>query len=152
MAKSWCQTSHQIIQFGQGFQNLLTHQLPVFYLQINWKGCPSPSFYILWGSEFITYLPKCLPQTPFNRNCSTKHMWWNPTKCRTQQRNSMVCLDLSAAFDTVNHTILKTVMEYYFSLEDTALQWLRLYVSDRQFSVQIGNSFSQMLTINFSVP
>ena len=28
----------------------------------------------------------------------------------------MVCLNLTAAFDTVNHIILKTVMEYYFGL------------------------------------
>ena len=34
---------------------------------------------------------------------------------------AMVCLDLSAAFGTVNHTILKTVMEHYFGLKDTAL-------------------------------
>ena len=64
----------------------------------------------------------------------------------------MVSLDLSAAFDTVNHTILKTVMENYFGLKDTVLQWLSSYVSDRQFSVQVGNSFSQTHIINFSVP
>ena len=38
------------------------------------------------------------------------------------KRTTMVCLDLSTAFDTVNHTILKTVMEHYFSLKDTAVQ------------------------------
>ena len=65
---------------------------------------------------------------------------------------AMVCLDLNTAFDTVNHTILKTVMEHYFGLKDTAHQWLSSYVSDRQFSVQIGNCFSQTQTINFSVP
>ena len=64
----------------------------------------------------------------------------------------MVCLDLSAAFDTVNHTILRTVMEHYFGLKDTAFQWLSSYVSNRQFSVKIGCSFSQTHTINFSVP
>ena len=64
---------------------------------------------------------------------------------------AMVCLKLTAAFDTVNHTILKTVMEHYFGLKDTALQWLSSYVSDRQFSVQIGNSSSQTHSINFSV-
>ena len=65
---------------------------------------------------------------------------------------AMVCLDLSAVFDTVDHTILKTVMEHYIGLKDTALQWLSSYVSDRQLSMQIGNSFSQTHTINFSVP
>ena len=34
---------------------------------------------------------------------------------------AMVCLNLSTALDTVNHTILKTGMEYNFSLKDTAL-------------------------------
>ena len=34
---------------------------------------------------------------------------------------AMVCLNLSTAFDTVNHTILKTVSEHYFCLKDTAL-------------------------------
>ena len=64
----------------------------------------------------------------------------------------MVCLDLNMAFDTVKHTILKTVMEHYFGLKDTALQWLRSYVSDMQFTVQIGNSFSQTHSITFLVP
>ena len=91
-------------------------------------------------------------QTPSNRNCSTKHMWWNPTKCWNNKGTATVCLNLSKAFDTVNPTILKTVMEHYFGLMDIALQWLSSYVSDRKFSVQIGNSFSQTDTINLSVP
>ena len=65
---------------------------------------------------------------------------------------AMVCLDLSAAFDTVNHSILKSVMEHYFGLKDTALKWLSSYISNRQFSVKIGNSLLHSHTINFSVP
>ena len=42
---------------------------------------------------------------------------------------AIVCLDLSAAFDTVNHSILKTVMEHYFGLTYRALQWLSSYIS-----------------------
>ena len=53
---------------------------------------------------------------------------------------------------TVNHKILKTVMEHYFGLKDIALLWLNSYLSDRQFSVHISNSFSQNHTTNFSVP
>ena len=64
----------------------------------------------------------------------------------------MVCLDLSAAFNTVNHSILNSVMEHYFGLKDTALKWLSSYISNRQFSVKIGGSFSHAHTINFSVP
>ena len=65
---------------------------------------------------------------------------------------AMVCLDLSATFNTVNHSILKSVMEHYFGLKDTALKWLHSYISNRQFSVKIGGSFSHAHTINFSVP
>ena len=65
---------------------------------------------------------------------------------------AMVYLDPSAAFDTVNHSILKTVMEHYFGLKHTALQWLSSYISNRQFSVKIGGSFSHAHSINFSVP
>ena len=64
----------------------------------------------------------------------------------------MVCLDLSAAFDTVNHSILKTVMEHDFGLNYRALQWQSSYISNRLFSVNIGGSFSHAHTINFSVP
>ena len=61
----------------------------------------------------------------------------------------MVCLNLSTAFDTVNHTILKTVMEHYFGLKDTALLWLNSYLSDKQFLVQISNSFSKLTPLTF---
>ena len=64
----------------------------------------------------------------------------------------MVFFNLSAAIDTVNHSILKTVMEHYFGLKDTSLQWLSSYISNRQFSVKIGGSYSHAHTINFSVP
>ena len=47
---------------------------------------------------------------------------------------AMVCLDLSTIFSTVNHAILKTVMERYFGLKGTAFLWLSFYLSDRQFS------------------
>ena len=64
---------------------------------------------------------------------------------------AIVCLDLSAAFDTVTHSILKTVMEHYFGFNYWALQWLSSYISHRLFSVKIGGSFSHAHTINFSV-
>ena len=132
-----CQTSHQIIQIRQEIQKLLTHQKFIFHLHINWKGCPSPTFYILWGSEFITYLPQCLLQTQ-----STETAVQNICDEILQNaEHNKGTDDLSTAFDTVNNTILKTVKEHYFGLKDTALQWLSSYVSDRQFSVQIGNSF-----------
>ena len=62
---------------------------------------------------------------------------------------AMVALDVSAACDTVNHRILLEVLNKYKGL---ALQWLKSYLTDRQFKVQIENNFSEVKTINFSVP
>ena len=64
----------------------------------------------------------------------------------------MVALDLSAAFDTVNHRILLVVLNKYYGIQGLALQWLKSYLTDRQFKVQIEENFSEVKTINFSVP
>ena len=64
----------------------------------------------------------------------------------------MVALDLSAAFDTVNYRILLEVLNKYYGIRGLALQWLKSYLTDRQFKVQIEENFSEVKTINFSVP
>jgi len=42
-----------------------------------------------------------------------------------------VLLDLSLAFDTVDHSILLSVLEIWFAIRGTALDWLRSYLSGR---------------------
>ena len=64
----------------------------------------------------------------------------------------MVALDLSAVFDTVNHSILLEVLNKNYGIQDLAPQWLKSYITDRQFKVQIEENFSEVKTINFSVP
>ena len=48
-----------------------------------------------------------------------------------------VALDLSATFDTVNHKILLEVLNKYYGIQGLALQWMKLYLTNRQFCVQI---------------
>ena len=54
----------------------------------------------------------------------------------------MVALDLSATFDTVNHRILLEVLKKYYRIQGLALQWLKSYLTDRHFEVQIEENFS----------
>ena len=48
-------------------------------------------------------------------------------------------LDLSAAFDTVDHSILLHRLEKMFRIEGKALDWFRTYLTGRTQSVVIGD-------------
>ena len=69
-----------------------------------------------------------------------------------QKCTSIVCLGLSAAFDTVNHKILLDVLKNYFGISDHALALISSYLSQRKFLVQIGQLTSKMIEIDFSIP
>ena len=64
----------------------------------------------------------------------------------------IVSLDFSAAFNTVNHTILLDILNGYFGISEHALSWITSYLSSRRFQVQIGHLASKMVKIDFSVP
>ena len=65
---------------------------------------------------------------------------------------SIICLDFSAAFDTVNHSVLLEVIRNYFGIADMALDWISCYLRNRKFSVHFDSFSSNTKTINFSVP
>ena len=69
-----------------------------------------------------------------------------------QQVTSMIILDLSAAFITVDHELLLKVLNHRFRVTDTALEWYKNYLIPRRFKVSINGSYSSEKTINFSIP
>jgi len=64
----------------------------------------------------------------------------------------LVLLDLSAAFDTVDHSILLERLENWVGLSGTALNWFKSYLKDRDFFVSVGNFTSEMTKITCGVP
>ena len=64
----------------------------------------------------------------------------------------IVALDLSAAFDTVDHDILINVLHSCFAISGKALEWFVSYLKDRKLNVRIRNSESETKCFNFSVP
>uniref|UniRef100_A0A3Q3ET90 Reverse transcriptase domain-containing protein n=1 Tax=Labrus bergylta TaxID=56723 RepID=A0A3Q3ET90_9LABR len=64
----------------------------------------------------------------------------------------LILLDLSAAFDTVDHTILTDRLRHWVGLKDTALSWFYSYLLERTFAVTIGNYSSSTSNITCGVP
>ena len=61
-------------------------------------------------------------------------------------------LDLSAAFDTIDHKKLVPVLDTQFGVRGEVLQWFRSYLENRSQTVQIGSSFSAPKTLLYGVP
>ncbi len=64
----------------------------------------------------------------------------------------MIALDLSAAFDTVDHEILLKRLHTYLGISGVALQWLRSYLTHRQQMVTIQGSYSPSQELRYGVP
>ena len=62
-----------------------------------------------------------------------------------------IFLDLSKAFDTVDHNILLSKLEHY-GIRGQAFNLLKSYLTDRKQYVQIGKHKSEHLHINYGVP
>ena len=69
-----------------------------------------------------------------------------------QEVTSLVALDLSAAFDTVNHAILLDILNHKFGIEGEALQWFDQYLCPRSLKVTINSTYSTEHDLDVSVP
>ena len=62
-----------------------------------------------------------------------------------------IFIDLSKAFDTINHDILFQKLEYY-GIRGVALNWFKDYLTNRKQYVSYNNACSSLMDITCGVP
>ena len=65
---------------------------------------------------------------------------------------ALTLLDLSAAFDTIDHSLLYDCLHDWFGLDGTVLSWIKSYLSNRKQKIKIGDNFSEAVILPFGVP
>jgi hypothetical protein len=74
------------------------------------------------------------------------------TAADKSQPTLLVSLDLSAAFDTIDHSVLLSRLNTSFGVCGATLAWLTSYLSGRSQVVRIGSSTSSTVTLDLGVP
>ena len=74
------------------------------------------------------------------------------TQLPTTRKSELIGLDLSAAFDTVDHKIRLDRLQTEFGVEGTPLTWLRSYLDGRTQYVKIGQHQSTAIQLEVGVP
>ncbi len=64
----------------------------------------------------------------------------------------LVLLDLSTAFDTIDHNILLNRLENFVGISASALAWFKSYLSDRHQFVAVNEEVSYRSQVQYGVP
>ena len=65
---------------------------------------------------------------------------------------ALLLLDLTAAFDTVDHHIILSCMELCVGITGNVLKWFKSYLSEGTFSIHLGQYFSAAAPLACGVP
>ena len=65
--------------------------------------------------------------------------------------SGIILIDLQKAFDTINHEILISKMEFFGFFKDVIL-WFKSYLSNRKFKVNLNKTFSEPGKLLCGVP
>ena len=79
---------------------------------------------------------------------------YNDLLCISDLKNKVVLLllDLSAAFDTINHSQLLIKLESQFGISENVHHWFKSYLNERSFIVTINQAKSKKLFLIIGVP
>ena len=110
------------------------------------------------GLLITSYLTICriLASLPTDGTIPPKHLSYTSTTISSLllvHKNFLVSvLDLSAAFDTIDHDILLTRLSSWFGIHGSVLNGFKSYLSSRTFCVKCNDCFSSLHTSLYGVP
>ena len=99
----------------------------------------------------------CPEQSAYKKNCSTETLLvriWNDLLVASDEKSATVVmmLDLSAAFDTVDHDLLLHILMKEIGLRGTVLKWFESFLKGRSQRIRLGSIVSDEIIIKFGVP
>jgi hypothetical protein len=99
----------------------------------------------------------CSDQSAYKKNHSTETLLvkiTNDILVASDSRSATVVmlLDLSAAFDTVDHKLLLNILAKEIGLKGSVLAWFRSFLMGRSQRVRLGIVTSETILIKFGVP
>ena len=68
------------------------------------------------------------------------------------EATALVLLDLSSAFDTIDHSTLLSCLLDWFGVGGSTLKWFSSYLTEHCQSVKIGSTLSDLQRLLFSIP
>lgn len=69
-----------------------------------------------------------------------------------QEVVALILLDMSAAFDTVSHTVLLQRMSDRLGITSSALKWFHFYLTDRMQQIRVNDLLSSPFPLSCGVP
>ena len=64
----------------------------------------------------------------------------------------LVLLDLSAAFDTIDHTILFNCLQHWYGIDVVVLKWVQSYLNSRKQQIKIEGHLLDAFQLPYGVP
>ena len=79
----------------------------------------------------------------------TNDIFWGMER---KQVTAVIVLNMSAAFDTIDHDLLLDILHKRFGIAETVLQWYQSYLRPQGMKVHINDTYSSIRSLNYSIP